>query len=77
MFKYTFGLETILQGGPSEPEPDGDLVCKFRNIFSENCKTISFSTVILRQTARIVVNQITADNFASLFNCTTVSRSSD
>ena len=32
---------------------------------------------ILRQNACMVDNQITVDNFASLFNCTTVGRSSD
>ena len=30
---------------------------------------------ILRQTACMVVNPIMVDNFASLFNCTTVGRS--
>ena len=32
---------------------------------------------ILRQTACMVVNPVMVDNFALLFNCSTVSRSSD
>ena len=32
---------------------------------------------VIRQTACMVVNQITVDNFASLFGCTPVGRASD
>ena len=32
---------------------------------------------VLRQTACLVVNPIKANNFAHLFNCTTVGRASD
>ena len=40
-------------------------------------KKIGYNMNILRQTACMVVNPIMLDNFASLFNCTTVGKSSD
>ena len=56
----------------------------FSLIFSEQFKMtvtlykkIFYNKDILRQTACTVVNLIMVDNFASLFTCTTVSRSSD
>ena len=85
--KYNDGLKTLLQEGLLEPEFYGDLVYKFRKIVG---KTDFFRAVkkiqkigynididILRQTACIVVCPIAFDNFASLFNCTTVGQSSD
>ena len=65
------------------------MVCDFRkNVgktdFSVQCKNIvtrykktGYNVDILRQTACMVINPILVDNFASLFDCTTVGRSSD
>ena len=88
MPKYNVGLKTLLQEVLTEPEFHGDLVYKFRKIV---CKTdfpvhkkiitrykkIEYNLDILRQTACMVVNLTMVDNFASLFNCMTVGRSSD
>ena len=40
-------------------------------------KRIRFNKNVMRQSACIVINPITVDNFASLFNCTQVGRASD
>ena len=40
-------------------------------------KKIGYNINVLQQTACLVVNQITVGNFAFLFNCTTVGRTSD
>ena len=40
-------------------------------------KCIGYSINIMRQSAYLVVNPITINNFASLFNCTPVGRASD
>ena len=45
--------------------------------FDTRYNRIGYNIDILRQTARMVVNPIMVDNFASLFDCTTVGRSSD
>ena len=83
--KYNVGLKTPLL----EVLFDGDLVYKFKKIVGKTYflvqfnktvtryKKISYSVDILRQIACMVVNPIKVDNFASLFNCTTVDRSSD
>ena len=47
----------------------------FKIIF--HYKKISFNINILQQTACLVVNPITVGNFAFLFNCTPVGRTSD
>ena len=85
MSKYNVGLKTPLL----EVLFDGDLVYKFKKIVGKTYfliqfnktvtryKKISYSVDILRQIACMVVNPIKVDNFASLFNCTTVDRSSD
>ena len=40
-------------------------------------KRIGYNLNVMRQSACIVINPITVDNFAVLFNCTPVDRSSD
>ena len=40
-------------------------------------KNIGYNINVLQQTACLVVNPITVDNFAFLFNCTSVGRTSD
>ena len=89
MSKYNVGLKTLLLQGLSEPEFYGDLVYKFRKIICENdfpyhikkiivrYKKIGYYIDVLRQTARLVVNQIKVNSFAYLSNCTTVGRASD
>ena len=73
----------------STPEVYGDIVCRIRKIvgksnFAEQFrklinryKKIGYSPHIMRQTACLVVNPITVDSYASLFNFTTVVRASD
>ena len=80
--KFNVGLKSLLQQGLSEPEFYGDLVYKFRKIYACNDFSTQFRKIILRykkmgyninvirQTACMVVNPITVNNFASLFNCT-------
>ena len=75
--------------GLSEPEFYGDLVYKFKKIvgradFSDQFKKIivrykriGYNINIMRLSACLVFNPITVNNFASLFNCTTVGRASD
>ena len=67
----------------------GDLVYKFKKIvgraeFSDQFrkiivryKRIGYNKDIMRQSACLVFNPITVNNFASLFNCTPVGRASD
>ena len=89
MSKYNVGLKTILLQGLSESEFYGDLVYKFRKIIVKNdfpyhfkkivvrYKKIGYNINVMRQTACLVVNPIKVNNFAYLFNCTTVGRTSD
>ena len=82
-------LKTLLHQGLSEPEFYGDLVYKFKKIvgrvdFSDQFrkiivryKRIGYNINIMRQSACLVFNPITVNNFASLFNCTPVGRASD
>ena len=83
------GLKTLLHQGLSEPEFYGDLIYKFKTIvgradlsdqFKKNIvryKRIGYNINIMRQSACLVFNSITVNNFASLFNCTPVGRASD
>ena len=87
--KFNVGLKTLLHQGLSEPEFYGDLVYKFKKIvgrvdFSDQFKKIivrykriGYNINIMRQSACLVFNPITVNNFASLFNCTPVGRASD
>ena len=84
--KFNVGLKTLLHQGLSEPEFYGDLVYKFKKIvgradFSDPFKNIiicykriGYNINIMRQSACLVLNPITVNNFASLFNCTLVGR---
>ena len=89
MSKYNVGLKTLFLQGFSESEFYGDLVYKFRKIINKNdfpyhfkkivvrYKKIGYNINVLRQTACLVVKPIEVNNFAYLFNCTTVGRTSD
>ena len=82
--KFNVGLKSLLQQGLSEPEFYGDLrvVYKFRKIYACNnfstqfrkiilrYKKIGYNINVIRETACMVVNPITVNNFASLFFCT-------
>ena len=86
---FGVGLGALLRRGLSEPEFYGDLVYKFKKIvgradFSDQFtkiivryKRIGYNINIMRQSACLVFNPITVNNFASLFNCTPVGRASD
>ena len=87
--KFSVGLKTLLHQDLSEPEFYGDLVHKFKKIvgradFSDQFrkiiiryKRIGYNINIMQQSACLVFNPVTVNNFASLFNCTPVGRSSD
>ena len=87
--EFNVGLKTLLHQGLSGPEFCGDLVYKFKKIvgrvdFSDQFrkiivryKRIGYNINIMRQSACLVFNPITVNNFASLFNCTPVGRASD
>ena len=84
--KFNVGLKSLLHQGLSEPECYGDLVYKFKKIrgmtdFSGQLrkiimryKRIGYNLNIMRQSACLVINTITVDGFAALFNCTPVDR---
>ena len=73
----------------TEPEFYGDLVYKFKKIrgktdFSDQFrkiimryKRIGYNLNVMRQSACLVINPITVDGYAALFNCTPVDRASD
>ena len=87
--KFNVGLKTLLHQGLSEPEFYGDLIYKFKKIvgradFSDQFRKIivrykrtGYNINIMRQSACLVFNPITVNNFASLFDCTPVGRASD
>ena len=82
--KFNVGLKTLLHQGLLEPEFYGDLVYKFKKIigsadFSDQFRKIIVrcKRIIMRQSACLVFNTITVNNFASLFNCMPVDRASD
>ena len=87
--KFSVGLKSLLQQGLSEPEFYGDLVYKFRKIYACNdfstqfrkiilrYKKIGYNINVIRQTACMVVNPITVNNFASLFSCTPAGQTLD
>ena len=71
------------------PEFYGDLVYKFKKIrgitdFSDQFrkiimryKRIGYNLNVMRQSACLVINPITVDGYAAVFNCTPVDRASD
>ena len=87
--KFNVGLKSLLHQGLSEPEFYGDLVYKFKKIrgmtdFSDqfrkiimHYKRIGYNLNVMRQSACLVINPITVDDYATLFNCTPVDRASD
>ena len=87
--KFNAGLKSLLHQGLSEPEFYGDLVYKFKKIrcmtdfsdqFRKNImryKRIGYNLNVMRQSACLVINPITVDGYATLFNCTPVDRASD
>ena len=89
IFKFQVGLKSLLHQGLSEPEFYGDLVYKLKKIVGSNnfsaqfiriisnYKKIGYNINVLQQTSCLVVNPIKVGNFAFLFNCTPVGRTSD
>ena len=87
--KFKVGLKSLLRHRLSEPEFYGDLVYKLKKIVGSNkfsaqfiklishYKKIGYNINVLQQTACLVVNPIMVGNFAFLFNCTPVGRTSD
>ena len=87
--KFKVGLKSLLRQGLSEPEFYGDLVYKLNKIVGSNIFSAQFIEIIfhykkngyninvLQQTACLVVNPITVGNFAFLFNCMPMGRTSD
>ena len=86
--KFNVGLKSLLHQGLSEPEFYGDLVYKFKKIrgmtdFSDQFrkimryKRIGYNLNVMRQSACLVINPITVDAYATLFNCTPVDWGSD
>ena len=53
-----------------------DFSDQFRKIIIHH-RRIGYDLNIMRQSARLVINPITVDNFAALFNCMLVDRASD
>ena len=82
--------KSFLRQGLFEPEFNGGLVYKLKKIVGSNnfsaqfikkkfpfIKKIGYNINVLQQTACLVVIPITVGNFAFLFNCTLVGRTSD
>ena len=78
-----------MQQGLSEPGFYDDLVYKFCKIVGKTkfsnqfrkiimrYKRIGYNVDVMRQSAYLVVNPVTVNNFAVLFNCMLVGRGSD
>ena len=87
--KFQVGLKSLLCQGLSEPDFYVDSVYKLKKIVGSNnfsaqfiklishYKKIVYNINVLQQTACLVVNPITVGNFAFLFNCTPVGRTSN
>ena len=88
--KFQVGLKSLLHQRLSEPDFYDDLVYELKKIVGSNNfsaqfieiishykKKICYNMNVLQQTSRLVVNPITVDNFAFLFNCTQVGRTLD
>ena len=86
---FQVGLWSLLRRGLSEPGFCGGLVYGLGRIVGSggfsarfvkmvsHYKEVGCSINVLQQTACLVVNPITVGNFAFLFNCTPVGRTSD
>ena len=66
--------KSLLHQGLSEPDFYCNLVYKFKKIMGRTDFSDQFRKIIY---ATLVINPITVDNFAALFNCTPVDRASD
>ena len=87
--KFNVGLKSLLHQDLSVPEIYNALVYKFKKIrgmtdFSDQfrkiimCnKGIGYNLNVMRQSVCLVINPITVDGYAALFNCTPVDRASD
>ena len=85
--KCNVGLKLLLRQRLSEPKFNGDLLYKFKKIRGRTDFSDLFRNVIIRhkrigynlmqQSTCLVINPITIDIFAVLFNCTQVNRASD
>ena len=87
--KFQVGLKSLRRQGLSEPDFYGDLVYKLKKVVGSNnfsahfiiiishYKKIGYNINVLQQTACLVVIPITVGNFAFLFNCSPVGRTSD
>ena len=87
--KFKVGFKYHLHQGLSKSELYGELVYKFKNITGRTDFSYQFRKIIIRykrigcisnvmeQFTCLVINSITVDNFAALFNCTQVVRASD
>ena len=87
--KFQCGLKSLLRQGLSEPDFYGDFVYKLKKIIGSNdfsaqfikiishYKKIGYNINVLQQIACLVVKPITVGNFAFLFNCMPVGRTSD
>ena len=87
--KFQGGLKSLLRQGLKKPKFYGDLVYKLKKIVGSNnfsaqfiklishYKKIGYNINVLYQTACFMVNPITMGNFAFLFNCRPVGRTSD
>ena len=86
--KYNIVLKSLLQQGISEPIFHGDLVYKFKRIvgkpyFSDQLKniikryiTVEYNLEPMRQSACLVLKQITVYSYGFLFNCMMVGQAS-
>ena len=54
-----------------------DFSDQFSKIIIIRHKRIGYDLNVMRQSACLVINRITVDNFAALFNCPPVDRASD
>ena len=86
--KFQIGLKSLLRQALS-PEFYGELVYKLKNIVGSNnfsalfikiisqYENIGYKINVLQQTACLVFNPITLGNFAFLFDCTLLGRTSE
>ena len=84
-----FNVKSLLHLGLPESEFYCDLVYKFKKIMGRTDFSDQFQKIIIRhkrtgydlnimqQFTYLVINPITVDKFAALFNCTPVDRASD
>ena len=85
---YHVELKTLLGEGLSQPEFYGDLVYKFKKLIGRKdfsffrksitrYRRICYNLNVMRQSAYIVFNPITVENYAAFLNCTSMGRASD